>query len=66
MAQRRPNRRRTKASLNYPQTPVTDGFKWLFGTASDDAADEESQRLRKTKREEDAKRRTEGFEWLFK
>ncbi len=65
---RRPNRRRTKASLNSPQTPKSDpkeGYSWLFGKAGAGAADAEHQKQRRTKRQEEAKRRTDGFEWLF-
>ena len=57
--------RRTKQPKNTPQVPkksVKDGYSWLFGErAPTDAEQAESEE----KHQADAKRRREGYEWLF-
>jgi hypothetical protein len=68
MAKKRLYKRRTKQLKNTPKSPsdsVKDGYSWLFGekepTREQVVRDEEVQ----IQRAEEAKRRTEGFEWLF-
>ena len=64
-----PNKRRTKRLRTTPKSPsksVTDGYEWLFGdTASPQEQAAHDQAVKK-RREEEAKRRSEGFEWFFK
>jgi DNA-binding transcriptional ArsR family regulator len=62
-------KRRTKHLRTPPKSPtksVTDGYEWLFG----DTAPQEEQlahdREQKMKRQEEAKRRSDGYEWYFK
>ena len=65
----RSNKRRTKRLRTTPKSPsksVKEGYWWLFGDAA--PPDEQAaydQRVQK-QREEEAKRRSEGFEWFFK
>ena len=68
MAGKRIYKDRTKhlrTPLKSPSKSVKDGYSWLFGekepTRKQVVREEEEQ----IKREEEAKRRTEGFEWLF-
>ena len=63
------NRRRTKQLRTPPKSPsksVKDGYRWLFGEEATpetrQAHDIEAQK----QREEEAKRRREGYEWFFK
>ena len=64
----RSNRRRTKPVPTPPNPPsksVKDGYWWLFGdTAPPQEQAAHDQRVQK-QREEEAKRRREGFEWFF-
>jgi hypothetical protein len=68
MADKRLYKRRTKQLRTTPKPPeneVTAGYSWLFG----DKAPPEVQVAHETEvqeqRAEEAKRRTDGFEWLF-
>jgi DNA-binding transcriptional MocR family regulator len=72
MDNRRSNKRRTKQSLNNPQTPnqtpkkdVKDGYWWLFGEEAPAGAQEEWTKQEKERRAEEAQRRVEGYEWFF-
>jgi hypothetical protein len=61
--------RRTKQSLNTPKSPKTDpknGYWWMFGEEAPPGEQEKWDRARKEKREKEAKRRTEDYEWFFK
>jgi hypothetical protein len=44
---------------------VTEGYEWLFGQEAPAEEQKLHDRLEKQKREEEAKRRTEGFDWFF-
>jgi GntR family transcriptional regulator len=64
-----PNKRRTKPSRTPPKSPtksVTEGYEWLFGQEAPADQREMHDREQKQKREEEAKRRSDGFEWYFK
>ena len=64
----RSNKRRTKQSLNTPKSPKTDpknGYWWMFGEEAPPGEQEIWDRAQKERREEDARRRTEGYEWFF-
>jgi DNA-binding transcriptional ArsR family regulator len=66
---RGPNKRRTKPSRTPPKSPtksVTEGYEWLFGQEAPAEEQAEHDREQKQKREEEAKRRSDGFEWYFK
>src|SRR3954452_4865044 len=68
MKKQGPNKRRTKPSRTPPKSPtksVTDGYEWLFGQEAPADQREMHDREQKQKREEEAKRRTEGFDWYF-
>ncbi len=68
MDSKRPNKRRTKPSKNTPQTPqnnVQDGYWWLFGQHAPQGEQEAHDQEEKLKRQEEAERRSEGFEWFF-
>ncbi len=63
------NKRRTKPSMNTPQPPKNDlveGYWWFFGIEAPPGAQEEYDRKQAERREEEARRRTEGYEWFFK
>jgi DNA-binding transcriptional ArsR family regulator len=64
-----PNKRRTRPSRTPPKSPtksVTDGYEWLFGQEA--TADQQQSAIREqiSKREEEAKRRRDGYEWFFR
>ena len=61
----RPIKRRTKRSVTPPNSPPTDAFGWLFGTKQNPEAEEERRRQQQDKRRREAKRRQDGYEWLF-
>ncbi len=68
VGKRAPNKRRTKPSKNTPQTlqnNVQDGYWWLFGQDAPQGKQEAHDREENLKRQEEAKRRSEGFEWFF-
>jgi DNA-binding transcriptional ArsR family regulator len=61
--------RGTKQTTNTPKSPTKDrleGYWWLFGEDAPPGEQEEREREQKEKREETAKRRTEGYEWFFR
>jgi DNA-binding transcriptional ArsR family regulator len=63
-----PINRRTKQLRTPPKSPtknVTEGYEWLFGQDAPADQREMHDREQKLKREEEAKRRREGFEWYF-
>ena len=65
----RSNSRRTKPSKNTPKSPsknVKEGYEWLFGEDPPPDAQQEHDAAIQKRREEEAKRRTEGYEWFFK
>jgi DNA-binding transcriptional MocR family regulator len=62
------NKRRTKPSRTPPKSPtksVTEGYEWLFGQEAPADQQELHDREQKQKREAEAKRRSDGFEWYF-
>ncbi len=63
-----PNRGRTKQREGSPLPPKEDpkrGYGWLFGQEVTSGAQEEHDRRVARGREEAARRRVRGFEWLF-
>jgi len=56
----------TKRSVRPPNSPPRQGFNWLFSDPTHPKADSEYQSKQAERRTEDAKRRKEGYEWLFK
>ena len=63
-----PNRERTKRQEGTPLPPKNDpkrGYGWLFGEEAPPEAQEERDRGVAERREEEARRRVRGFEWLF-
>ena len=69
MDKRRSNKRRTKQSLNTPQTPkndVKEGYWSFFGEEAPPGTQEEWDRKKKERRDKEARRRIEGYEWFFK
>ena len=68
-AKRGPIYKRTKRSVipsNSPQKKdLTEGYRWLFGEESPPDAQEEYDKQVRHRREEEAKRRIEGYEWFF-
>jgi DNA-binding transcriptional ArsR family regulator len=69
MDKRRTNKRRTKPVPTTPKSPskdTKDGYWWLFGDKAPLGEQEESDRWEKMRKEDAAKRRTDGYEWLFK
>jgi DNA-binding transcriptional MocR family regulator len=64
----RSNRRRTKPSRTTPKSPtnsVKDGYWWLFGDDPPPGEQKTHDAATQSQREEEAKRRTEGYEWFF-
>lgn len=57
--------RRTKEGKTTPLTPPKEAFNWLFGKERNPEAEEQLQRERERTRTEAARRRSEGYEWLF-
>jgi len=51
----------TKQLRTTPKSPIKQGYEWLFGEDSPPDIKEATD----TKRRERAKRRTDGYEWLF-
>jgi DNA-binding transcriptional ArsR family regulator len=63
-----PNRGRTRRQEGTPLPPKEDpkgGYGWLFGQEAPPEAQEEHDRAVAERREEEARRRARGFEWLF-
>ena len=65
VGKRDPNKRRTKHSLNTPQTPQNGALNWLFGKERNLQAEEEHQKHKALEQKRSADRRREGYEWLF-
>jgi DNA-binding transcriptional ArsR family regulator len=63
-----PNRGRTRRQEGTPLPPKGDpkgGYGWLFGHEAPPGEQEEHDRWAAERREEEARRRARGFEWLF-
>ena len=63
-----PNRRRTKRLRTTPKSPSKspkDGYEWLFGEQAPQEKHQVQDQEKKLKREEAARRRTDGYGWLF-
>jgi DNA-binding transcriptional ArsR family regulator len=63
-----PNRGRTRRQEGTPPPPKGDpkgGYGWLFGQEAPPGAQDEHDRRVAQRREEEARRRAKGFEWLF-
>jgi DNA-binding transcriptional ArsR family regulator len=63
-----PNRGRTRRQEGTPLPPKKDpkgGYGWLFGEETPPGTQEEHDRRVAQRREEEARRRARGFEWLF-
>jgi DNA-binding transcriptional ArsR family regulator len=63
-----PNRGRTRRQEGTPPPPKKDpkrGYGWLFGQEAPPGAQEEHDQRVAERREEEARRRARGFEWLF-
>jgi DNA-binding transcriptional ArsR family regulator len=63
-----PNKRRTRQLRTPPKSPtkdVTAGYEWLFGDTAPKEKQEAHDQVQKQKREQEANRRREGFEWFF-
>jgi DNA-binding transcriptional ArsR family regulator len=69
MAGRRSIYKRTRPSNNAPQSPpkkdLAEGYWWFFGKQAPPEAQEEHDRQVAQRREQEAKRRVEGYEWFF-
>jgi DNA-binding transcriptional ArsR family regulator len=68
MDSKRSNKRRTRPVPTPPKSPtkkVTDGYEWLFGDSTPQKEQTEPDRKENLKREEEADRRRDGFDWLF-
>ena len=64
----RSNKRRTKRLRTTPKSPpknVTEGYEWLFGEKAPLDAQQAHDAAVQKQREEEAKRRRDGFEWFF-
>jgi DNA-binding transcriptional MocR family regulator len=55
----------TKPSNNPPNSPLKEGYEWLFKEKADPISEAQHKRARQQKRNEASKRRKEGYEWLF-
>ncbi len=63
-----PNKGLTRRQEGTPLPPkgdVKEGYQWLFGDPSSPDAELKRTREVQKKREEEAKRRRKGYEWLF-
>ena len=63
-----PNKRRTKRLRTTPKSPsksVKEGYEWLFDKEAPPEEQQVQDQEEKHKREEAARRRNEGYEWLF-
>jgi DNA-binding transcriptional ArsR family regulator len=64
----RSNKRRTKLSRTTPKSPsnsVKDGYHWLFKERAPAETQETHNLEVRDKQGEEARRRTDGYEWLF-
>ena len=69
MDKRRSNKRRTRpvpTTPKSPKKPVREGYEWLFGDAAATESPDSTTISTEEKRLSKAKRRTDGYEWLFK
>ena len=57
--------RGTKQLRTTPKSPIKQGYEWLFGDESPSDTQETQETTATTKRRKEAKRRTDGYEWLF-
>jgi DNA-binding transcriptional ArsR family regulator len=55
---------RTKSSRTPPSNPPTKGYEWLFGSGDSSDAENTAEKEQHV-RSERARRRAEGYEWLF-
>jgi len=62
---RRPIYKGTKQYKNTPYSPPEKSSNWLFGKTRDLQAEEAHKKEQDSNRKEDAKRRQDGYEWLF-
>ena len=62
---RRPIYKGTKQLRTTPKSPIKQGYEWLFGEESPSDTQETQETTATTKRRKEAKRRTDGYEWLF-
>jgi DNA-binding transcriptional ArsR family regulator len=63
------NKRRTKRQEEAPLPPKGDikqGYEWLFGQQTTDHVEEAHRLEMEKRRSEEAKRRREGYSWVFK
>jgi len=58
--------RGTKQLRTPPKSPIKQGYEWLFSDESPTNPQETQEKVAITKRGEEAKRRTQGYEWLFR
>jgi hypothetical protein len=68
VGKRGPIKRRTKQLRTPPKSPtknVTEGYEWLFGDTAPQEEQQAHDQEENLKREEEANRRTDGFDWLF-
>jgi DNA-binding transcriptional ArsR family regulator len=65
VAGRRPIYKGTKQYKNTPYSPPEKSSNWLFSKTRDLQAEEAHKKEQDTNRKEDAKRRQDGYEWLF-
>jgi DNA-binding transcriptional ArsR family regulator len=69
LASKVPIYRRTKRSVTPPYSPpkkdLVDGYWWFFGEEAPEGAQEAYDEAIRKRREEEANRRIEGFEWFF-
>ena len=62
VGKRGPNSKRTKRAVSTSYNPPEGAYSWFFGLPQDREAKAELAR----QREEEARRRIEGYEWFFK
>ncbi len=63
-----PNKGLTKRHEDTPLPPkgdVKEGYRWLFGEKTQPGFDQQALQSAADKREQSARRRREGFDWLF-
>ena len=65
LGKRSPIFRRTKESKTAPSNSPTEGYGWLFDPKGGSPPTEKDQREGRERRSEAARRRLEGYEWLF-
>ena len=60
-----PMYRGTKSTKTPPYNPPSEAYNWFFGKERNLKAEEQHKRQERERRSEAAKRRSEGYEWLF-